>query len=147
MARRRCSQHSSLLLCRCRCRCGVPSEFAADAAQTAPSLSLPSPASPLPQVGLDCSSDRKCCSVERKKRNQIINTRQARAVRQAAPLRLSLFPSHLQASLCSAHCAACSHHTATAAFIYTLMGKIIDTLWNGVAKWSLLFLWTIVRAR
>lgn len=115
MARRRRSQHSSHCCCCCRCRFGVPSEFAADAAQTAPSLSLPSPASPpLPLVGLG-SSDRKCCSVERKKRNQIINTRQARAVRQAAPvplpssiIRLSLFPSRLQASLCCAHCTACA---------------------------------------
>lgn len=131
MARRRCSQHSSLLLPplplwpakRICSRCSADS----------PLTLTPFPCQPLPLVGLDSSSDRKCCSVERKKRNQIINTRQARAVRQAAPLRLSLFPSLLQASLCSAHRAACSHlllppQQLPHLYIYILMGKIIDTL-------------------
>lgn len=78
------------------------------------SHSLPLPYHLPPLVGLG-SSDRKCCSVERKKRNQIINTRQARAVRQAAP-----FPSPLPYSVCLSSPLAYRPHSALLTALHVL---------------------------
>lgn len=112
------------------------------------SHSLPLPYHLPPLVGLG-SSDRKCCSVERKKRNQIINTRQARAVRQAAP-----FPSPLPYSVCLSSPLAYRPHSALLTALHcsplthtaTRLVEIIDTLWNGATKWPLIFLRLIVKA-
>lgn len=147
MARRRRSQHSSLLLLlplplwRAKRIC---SRCSADSPLTLtpfPCLSTPPPFSRPRQQRQEM--------LQRRKKEAKSNYKHTPGQSSATGSPLSLhFPSHFHPSsvslplsltglalLCSLHYMRSPlTHTATAAFIYTLLGEIIDTLSNGATK-------------